>query len=98
MRLTPNEWDTTLNAPLESCYVTMNCKTGLGEYPYPNTLTNSTKYSYDNTNKEVTVSYGSESYKFPAAVFIGSQTVKVTQKGIYRVTEVKKWSSTDYDF
>ena len=39
-----------------------------------------------------------EVYTYPASIWNGRKTVHVNQKGIYRVTEVKEWSTTDYDF
>lgn len=40
----------------------------------------------------------SEVYTYPTAIRHGVQTVNVRQSGIYRVTELTDWSSTDYDF
>ncbi|SDB58908.1 fibro-slime domain-containing protein [Ruminococcaceae bacterium FB2012] len=39
----------------------------------------------------------SDVYTYPAAVWRGVQTVHVKKEGIYRVSEVTKHSSTDYD-
>ncbi|WP_295090383.1 SpaA isopeptide-forming pilin-related protein [Ruminococcus sp.] len=41
---------------------------------------------------------GSADYVYPAAIWNGRKTVRVMKEGIYRISEVNKWSSTDYDF
>lgn len=56
-------------------------------------------HSFDAKNKKVSVTYDNGTkYTYPAAVWNGKKTVHVTKDGIYRISEVKKWSSTDYDF
>ena len=93
------EDDTVMNTLLESFYVTMNCTNDPENGIYPYELDDSDKYSYDSENNKVTVTYkNGEKYTFPAAVKRGVQTVKVKKKGIYKVTELSSWSSTDYDF
>ena len=78
-------------------YVTLNCENELNNYPY--SLTDNSKYEFNSETKEVEISYGdNKSYTFPAAIWQGKQTVKVSEGGIYRVSEVSSWSSTDYDF
>ncbi|MCR5730662.1 MAG: hypothetical protein K6G20_09960 [Ruminococcus sp.] len=41
---------------------------------------------------------GSADYVYPAAIWNGRKTVRVMKEGIYRISEVNKWSVTDYDF
>jgi hypothetical protein len=93
------ENDTEMNAVIDSFYVTMNCKHELETYPYTGNLDAFTNHVFDSTENRVTVTYGTDqSYAFPAAIWQGRQTVKVTQKGVYRVSEISSWSSVDYDF
>ncbi len=94
-RFAPNA--TVFTDPLDSFYVTLNCK---DQAETPKTLPPVTdRFRYDADSGEVTVSYlDSESYTFPAAVWQGTQLVGVTEPGIYLVTEMAGWSETDYDF
>ena len=96
-----------LNDTVDECfYVTLNCSDFVNAYPYTNNLAQfnghlftPTDSRYDPPAPSVTVNYGSgESYTYPAAIFSGTQRVKVAKKGTYRVTEQTNWSCTDYDF
>jgi hypothetical protein len=40
----------------------------------------------------------SKTYIYPAKIYNGRRSVMVTKKGIYRISEVPQWSTTDYDF
>lgn len=63
------------------------------------TGTDSPKYEFIASGVKVRRTYnGTEAYTFPAAIWSGRKTVHVSSKGIYRVSEVKDWSTTDYDF
>ena len=73
-------------------FVTMNCTDDITD-TYTGTLKSYGGKSYD--NKIVTCADG---YKYPAAVWKGLQTIKVSEKGTYRITEVVGWSGTDYEF
>ena len=98
---------------LECFYVTINCENKL-DYPidsnkyhyslYTNQDHNGYPYSdFDDTSgvtiKKTYQKNGvTESYQYPTTIWNGRQTVMVKKKGIYRVSEVTEWSSTDYDF
>ena len=65
-------------------------------YPY-------SEFQYDNTSgvkikKTYEVNSQNECYRYPAAICYDRETVMVKKKGIYRISEIKEWSSTDYDF
>ena len=82
-------------------YVSLNCEEKLSEYPDYNNLSAFSGHSFDKDSSKVTITYdnnGSTLYTFPAAIYRGKQTVHVTQKGIYRISEMSDWSKTDYDF
>jgi hypothetical protein len=84
-------------------YVTLNCNTPEAVYPleavYPDILPGFTGHEYDPDTHMMNVTCADgEDYSFPASIYSGAQTVKVTQTGIYKVTEVTDWSNTDYDF
>ena len=88
----------------ETFYVTLSCnepftdEDALELDPYTDT-DSGVGYAWDNTISTVTITYnGSDSYTYPAAVLKGTAKVKLTQKGIYRVTELTRASSTDYEF
>lgn len=69
------------------------------DYHYSLNITDYANHAFDEENKEVTINYtGNNSYTFPAAVWNGRKTIHVQKDGIYRVSEVKNWSVTDYDF
>ena len=80
-------------------YVSMNCTEELGNtYPYDD-LVADIRHAYDEDTHEVSVSYGSgQTYTFPTNIWQGRRTVRVGEAGIYRVSEVTEWSSTDYDY
>ena len=83
---------------LETLYVTIQCDTEKDSYPYT-PLPAFSNHSYDPATKKVTVTCADgENYTFPAAIVSGTQCIEVSSTGIYRVTEVTSWSSTDYDF
>lgn len=91
--------DLTVNNAQECFYVTLNCNNQLSNYPYADALPSTGKNTYDASNHKVSVSYGSnEIYTFPTAVYNSRKIIHVTQPGIYLVSEVESWSSTDYDF
>ena len=79
----------------ESFFVTLNCDI---DKSADFSIDPSTDNKYTFGSGQVTIDYDSDSYIFPAGVWKGIQSVKVKQKGKYRVSEVSKWSSTDYDF
>lgn len=93
--------DGDTNNAVECFYVTMNCASTVTDSL---TLAKSTdnKYELSGTNPtdcQVKVTYdNAETYTFPAAVKSGTKTINVREKGRYRVSEVSRWSSTDYDF
>ncbi len=63
------------------------------------TGTDAPKYEFIESGSQVRRTYNStDVYTFPAAIWSGRKTVHVSSKGIYRVSEVKDWSTTDYDF
>ncbi len=86
----------------ERFYVTLNCDTKLQTYPEYNNLSSFTGHLFNSTENKVTISYTdggeSTSYTFPADIYKGVQTVHVKERGIYRISEVTDWSTTDYDF
>ena len=59
---------------------------------------------FTRTGTDVTVTHSYKdgdtvgTYSYPASIWTGRQSVRVSNKGIYRVSEVTGWSSTDYDF
>lgn len=89
--------DTAMNSPLETFYVTLNCEELCNDHLHPGILNNFADHSYSSGRVEIHYA-DSETYSFPTAIERGVRTVHVKQKGIYRVTEIKGWSSTDYDF
>ncbi|MBQ8927180.1 MAG: hypothetical protein IJ055_02755 [Oscillospiraceae bacterium] len=79
-------------------YVTMNCDRDLTATGYPYALSADTGHNYNESRGEVTITYDTDrQYTFPAGIWQGRQTVMVSEGGIYRVSEVSDWSSTDYD-
>lgn len=93
--------ETDTHNPASTFYVTLNAN---GDYTLAGDLPSTDKYSYNSSANTVTASYTpyegaeAESYTFVPAVRRGSRTVKVLQKGLYKVTEITSWSKTDYDF
>lgn len=93
--------ETDTHNPASTFYVTLNAN---GDYTLAGDLPSTDKYSYNRSANTVTASYTpyegaeAESYTFVPAVRRGSRTVKVLQKGLYKVTEITSWSKTDYDF
>ncbi|MBR4201381.1 MAG: hypothetical protein IKQ91_08955 [Oscillospiraceae bacterium] len=84
----------TMASPVESFFVTLNCTN-----PYTGDLSKFEGNGYSVDNRTVTISYGSgKEYVFPASVFSGTATVKLSSTGFYRITEVSGLSSTDYSF
>ena len=75
-------------------YVTLNCTNDITD-TYAGAPDDYGGKSYDPERKEVTCADG---YCYPAAIWDGIQTVKVAEQGTYRVTEIAKWSGTDYEF
>ena len=100
------EWfeatDTELQSAVGSFYVTLNCTEYLDGYPDDHGTLSAGKYTYhyyEGRDSTVTVTYGANgSYTFPTALYRGKQRIKVSEPGIYVVTEMTGWSSTDYDF
>ena len=78
----------------------------LGGAPYNYTLyteednsARSSQYIQDGNSVKIKKKYDrTQIYTYPAEILHGVQTVHVRQSGIYRVTEITDWSSTDYDF
>ncbi|WP_024860453.1 SpaA isopeptide-forming pilin-related protein [Ruminococcus flavefaciens] len=61
-------------------------------------LTNSKFRTADSyVEKQYTAEGKADNYDYPAAIWNGRKTVRVMKEGIYRISEVDKWSSTDYD-
>lgn len=89
--------DTDMHSVQNTFYVTLNCETA--ETGYPGSLSEFIGHEYDAETHMMTVTCADgEDYSFPTSIYSGEQTVKVTQTGIYKVTEVTEWSNTDYDF
>ena len=100
-----DEEDVQLRHPKECFYVTLSCTEELAAYPYllpdqPDDLpeTGHESYADGRVTKTYTEDGVTKQYTYPAAVYRGKQTVRVQQKGIYRISEVQQWSQTDYDF
>ena len=68
-----------------------------GEYPQSVFIATSSGVKIKKTYQNA-VTGTTEVYTYPAAIWNGRKTIHVKQDGIYRVTEVSGWSSTDYDF
>ncbi|WP_303838305.1 SpaA isopeptide-forming pilin-related protein [Ruminococcus flavefaciens] len=61
-------------------------------------LTNSKFRTADSyVEKQYTAEGKADNYDYPAAIWNGRKTVRVMKEGIYRISEVDKWSLTDYD-
>lgn len=79
----------------DSFYVTLNCDNDITQtyvYPFSEKTVDGKTF---NNDKTITCRDG---YSFPAAIWNGRKTVHVSSDGVYRVSEVSGWSSTDYDF
>ncbi|MBR4628601.1 MAG: hypothetical protein IKO47_13080 [Ruminococcus sp.] len=79
----------------DSFYVTLNCDNDITQtyvYPFSEETVDGKTF---NNDKTITCRDG---YSFPAAIWNGRKTVHVSSDGVYRVSEVSGWSSTDYDF
>ena len=55
-------------------------------------------FKYENGRTKIQKIYGDNKYQYPCSIWNGRKTVVVTKMGKYRVSEVRSWSATDYDY